>query len=143
MAVRDDKDQQRHDTLLDMVARKIKIPVWELITNPAAEQNAGVPYPSESGQAVAYPDIVAYERFTKRLAAVGEVETEDSVTDAEAEEEWRLYTHLAPKFFLYLPKELEQEAQRLLRKHRIRPEGLFLYRFTERNLFVVERSKGR
>ena len=26
-------------------------------------------------------------------------------------------------------------------RQRIRPEGLFLYRFTERNMFVVERAK--
>jgi hypothetical protein len=143
MATRDDKEQQRHDTLLEMIVRKITIPVWDVTTNPGAEQNAGVPYPTASGQATAYPDVVARERFTKKLAAVGEVETEESVTDAEATEEWSLYAHLAPKFFLYVPKECEQEARRLLRKHSIRPEGLFLYRFTERNLFVVERAKGR
>jgi hypothetical protein len=140
---RDEKNQQKHDTLLEMISRKIKIPVWDLQTNPGAEQNVGVAYPSAEGQAVAYPDLVAHERFTKKLAAVGEVETEDSVTDAEAAEEWALYAHLAPKFFLYLPKECEDEGKRLLRKHRIRPEGLFLYRFTEKNLFVVERAKGR
>src|SRR5262249_6887394 len=139
--MRDEKDQQRHDILLDMVARKIKIPVWDLKTNPGAEQNAGVAYPTAEGQAMAYPDWVAYERFTKKLAAVGEVETEDSVTDAEAAEEWSLFINLAPKFFLYLPKEREEEGKRVLRKHRLRPEGLFLYRFTERNLFVVERAK--
>jgi len=141
--LRDDKNQQKHDTLLDMVARKIKIPVWDLTTNPGSEQNAGVAYPSPTGQAIAYPDWVAYERFTKKLAAVGEVETEESVSDAEAAEEWSLFVNLAPKFFLYLPKECEEEGKRLLRKHRLRPEGLFLYRFTERNLFVVERAKGR
>jgi hypothetical protein len=84
---------------------------------------------------------VVHEKFTRKLAAVGEVETADSVTAAEADGEWALFTSLAPKFFLYVPAELAAEARDLLRRRRIRPEGLFLYRFTERNMFVVERAK--
>lgn len=141
MAERDEKNQQEHDTLLEMISRKIKIPTWTLVTNPGAQENAGVPYPTASGQALAYPDIVAHEKFTKKLAAVGEVETAESVTAAEAEAEWALYTSLAPRFFLYVPAELTPEAKDLLRRFRIRPEGLFQYRFTERNMFVVERAK--
>jgi hypothetical protein len=141
VAERDEKNQQEHDTLLEMISRKIKIPTWTLVTNPGQQENAAVAYPTASGQALAYPDIVVHEKFTKKLAAVGEVETADSVTAAEAEAEWALFTSLAPRFFLYVPAELAPEAKDLLRRYRIRPEGLFLYRFTERNMFVVERSK--
>jgi hypothetical protein len=141
VAQRDEKNQQEHDTLLDMISRRIKIPTWTLVTNPGAQENAGVAYPSEAGQAMAYPDIVAHEKFTRKLAAVGEVETAESVTAAEAQEEWAVFTSLAPRFFLYVPAELAPEARDLLRRHRIRPEGLFLYRFNERNMFIVERAK--
>jgi hypothetical protein len=141
VAERDEKNQQEHDTLLEMISRKIKIPTWTLATNPGAQENAAVAYPTAAGQARAYPDIVAHEKFTKKLAAVGEVETAESVTAAEAEAEWALYTSLAPRFFLYVPAELAPEAKDILRRFRIRPEGLFLYRFTERNMFVVERAK--
>src|SRR5215212_11596651 len=121
MAERDEKNQQEHDTLLEMISRKITIPQWRLVTNPGAQQNAAVPYPTSAGQALAYPDIVAHEKFTKKLAAVGEVETADSVTAAEAEAEWALYTSLAPRFFLYVPAELAPEAKDILRRFRIRP----------------------
>jgi hypothetical protein len=141
--MRDEKSQQEHDTLLGMIARKISVSVWTIVTNPGDARNQGVPYPTETGEAVAYPDIVAREKFTGRLAAVGEVETASSVTAEEAEREWALYASLAPKFFLYVPKECEEAARRLLRERRIRPEGLFLFRFTEKNAFVVERAKGR
>jgi hypothetical protein len=141
VAQRDEKNQQEHDTLLEMISRKIKIPTWTLVTNPGQQQNAGVAYPTEAGQALAYPDIVIHEKFTRKLAAVGEVETANSVTAEEAQEEWALFTSLAPKFFLYVPAEQEAEARDLLRRHRIRPEGLFLYRFTERNMFIVQRAK--
>jgi hypothetical protein len=140
---RDEKSQQEHDTLLEMVARRIKIPVWTLVTNPGSSQNEGIPYPTAGGEAIAYPDIVARERFTGKFAAVGEVETEASVTAEEARGEWELYSCLAPKFFLYVPKECEDAARRLLRERRIRPEGLFLFYFTSKNNFIVERSKGR
>jgi hypothetical protein len=143
VAARDEKSRQEHDTLLDMIARRIKIPTWTLATNPGETGGEGVPYPSPEGEALAYPDIIARERFTGRLAAVGEVETASTVTEEEARDQWRLYAHLAPKFFLYVPKECEAEARRLLRKHGIRPEGLFLFSFTERNFFIVERAKGR
>src|SRR5687768_6879037 len=128
MSVRDEKNQQEHDTLLEMISRKIKIPTWTLATNPGSQENAGVAYPAAAGQALAYPDIVAHEKFTKKLAAVGEVETAESVTAEEAEAEWALYTSLAPRFFLYVPAELAPEAKALLRRFRIRPEGLFQYR---------------
>ena len=141
MAQRDPKNQQEHDTLLEMISRRIKIPTWTLVTNPGDHQNAGVPYPTEAGQALAYPDLVMHEKFTRKLAAVGEVETADSVTEAEADGEWALYASLAPRFFLYVPAELEPEARALLRRRRLRPEGLFLYRFTERNQFVVARAR--
>jgi hypothetical protein len=140
--VRDEKNQQEHDTLLEMITRKIKIPTWTLVTNPGAQENAGVAYPTAAGQALAYPDIVVHEKFTRKLAAVGEVETTETVTEAEAKEEWALFSNLAPRFFLYVPAELAPEARDLLRRHRIRPEGLFLYRFNERNMFIVERAKG-
>ena len=55
----------------------------------------------------------------------------------------QLFACLAPKFFLYVPKECEALARRLLRERGIRPEGLFLFSFTEKNFFIVERAKGR
>jgi hypothetical protein len=144
VAARDAKSRQEHDTLLDMIARRLKIPTWTIATNPGDAGDEGVPYPSPEGfSAIAYPDILAREKFTGRLSAVGEVETASSVTEEEARDQWRLFAQLAPKFFLYVPKECEAEARRLLRKYGIRPEGLFLFSFTERNFFIVERARGR
>jgi hypothetical protein len=47
----------------------------------------------------------------------------------------------APRFFLYVPEELEKEARALLAARRLRPAGLFLYRHTERNTFTVRRAR--
>lgn len=140
--MRDAKSRKEHDTLLEMIARRIQIPVWTLAINPGDTRNEGIPYPTPDGEAIAYPDIVARERFTGKLAAVGEVETASSVTELEARAQWSLFAHLAPKFFLYVPKECEAEVRRLLRLCRIRPEGLFLFSFTARNTLIIERAKG-
>src|ERR1051325_8002354 len=109
MAQRDEKNQQEHDTLLEMISRKIQIPTWTLVTNPGAEERAGVSYPTEAGQALAYPATLVHEKFTRKRASVGEVETANTVTAEEAETEWKVFTSLAPKFFLYIPAEMEPE----------------------------------
>ena len=129
--------QEEHDILVEMLARRLTIPTWVVTTNVARQ--APVPCPtSPSGSA--YPDIVAHEKFTRRLAAVGEVETAATLSEEQAEV-WATSAHLAPRFFLYVPDESEAAARALLSRHRIRLAGLFLYRHTERNTFIVRRAK--
>jgi hypothetical protein len=131
--------QAEHDILVGMLARRIGIATWTVATNTAAARDAPVPCPTAAtGQA--YPDIVAHEKFTRRLAAVGEVET-SSTLGPEAAERWSTSAFLAPRFFLYVPEEIEKEARALLAARRIRPAGLFLYRYTERNSFIVRRAR--
>jgi hypothetical protein len=129
--------QQEHDILVEMLARRITIPTWVVATNVARQ--APVPCPT-SLSGCAYPDIVAHEKFTRRLAATGEVETATTLTEQQAEV-WATSALLAPRFFLYVPEESEAAARALLSRRRIRPTGLFLYRHTERNTFIVRRAK--
>jgi len=131
--------EAEHDILVAMIAGRIGIPTWKIATNGAQVRAAPVPCPvSPTGQA--YPDIVAHEKFTGRLAAVGEVETAATLVPEQAET-WAVSARLATRFFLYVPEELEAEARRMLVARRIRPSGLFLYRHTERNSFIVRRAK--
>src|SRR5690242_3747790 len=111
--------EQEHDTLVKMIARRIGISTWVVSTNRAGEHTAAVPCPTAaSGQA--FPDIVAHERFTRRLAAVGEVETERTLSEARAAV-WAVSAKLAPRFFLYVPEEQEAATRAVLQNHRIRP----------------------
>jgi len=129
--------REEHDILVGMIARRISIPTWIVTTNLARE--APVPCPtSPSGSA--YPDIVAHEKFTRRLAAVGEVETTTTLATDRAEL-WATSARLAPRFFLYAPEESEAAIRAILAAHRIRPTGLFLYRHTEKNTFIVRRAR--
>ncbi len=138
-AVNRDAAQQEHDILVDMIARKIGISTWTVRTNTATAREAPVPCPTAASRQ-AFPDIVAHEKFTRKLAAVGEVETVKTLTEAQAAT-WSTTAFLAPRFFLYVPEEAEGTARALLAERRIRPAGLFVYRFTERGGFVVRRAK--
>src|SRR5262245_15139918 len=122
-----------------MIARRIGIPTWSVATNTAAAAETPVPCPT-AATGTAFPDIVAREKFTRRLAAVGEVETAATLDDRQAET-WLTTSQLAPRFFLYVPEELETAARALLKARRIRPADLFVYRHTERNTFIVRRAK--
>jgi hypothetical protein len=131
--------RQEHDILVELIARRIGIATWNVAANLASGPRTPVPCPiAPSGQA--YPDIVAREKFTNRLAAVGEVETAATLGESQAAV-WATSAQLAPRFFLYVPEELEPAARSLLAARRIRPAGLFLYRYTERNMFVVRRAR--
>ena len=131
--------QQEHDLLVEAVARRIGIATWVIRTNTTASREAPVPCPTAaSGQA--FPDIVAHEKFTNRLAAVGEVETETTLTERQAAV-WKTSSQLAPRFFLYVPEETEEAARALLTAHRIRPTGCCLSRFSARGGLTVRRAK--
>src|SRR4051794_2161618 len=127
-----------HDVLVEMVARRIGIATWSVTTNTVGARRAPVPCPT-APEGTAYPDIVAREKFTNRLAAVGEVETGTTLGPDQAAV-WATSAQLAPRFFLYVPEEAEAETKALLAARRIRPAGLFLYRHTDRNTFVVKRA---
>jgi hypothetical protein len=134
-----DAARQEHDILVEMLARRVGIATWVVATNVAGARETPVPCPTEPGGQV-YPDLVMREKFTARLAAVGAVETAATLTQPPAAA-WATLARLAPRFFLYVPEEAETATRDLLAARRIRPTGLFLYRFTDRGGFVVRRSK--
>jgi len=140
MAQRTVEDQRDHDTTLWQIERRFKIPIWTLVSNPGDAQNQGLDIPAERGKVTLYPDFVYLEKRTGKLAAVGEVETESSVTAEEAHDQWQLFARAAPRFFLYVPREKEEEALKLCRQFYIRTQDVMIYYYTEKNLFVVAKA---
>lgn len=130
-----------HDVTAANVAHKMKVPVWEVIANVGDTPRRSVPVP---GGADVTPDVVAFEKYTGRLAAIGAIETAETLAgapqQARAGEEWRLYAMLAPKFFIYVPEECLEEAMRLCRRHGIDNSAVRIYYYNSRNQFVVERG---
>lgn len=77
---------------------------------------------------VAYPDIVVVqhpENFTKILA---QVETNETVREGVAADEWALYAELAP-LYLYVPVGKASDAQKLCRQLEIPVVGIRTWRY--------------
>jgi hypothetical protein len=85
--------------------------------NPGNEQNVAV----GAGVAARYPDLVltSLER-SRRLEAVIEVETGESVNHLEALAEWAHFAKLPASFHLYVPSSMVDVARRLCEDNGIR-----------------------
>lgn len=94
------------------------------ITNDSGRRVRGVSGPS----GFVYPSIVI-TRANTEIQEIGEVEEEDTVTEAQVEK-WRLLSDSAAvgrrvkKFFLYVPEGKEEDALRLLEDNGIEYDGL-------------------
>lgn len=126
-----DADRE-HDVAVANVAHKMRVAVWEVHANVGPGPRRTLPVP---GRPDVTPDIVAFEKHTHRLAAIGAVET--AATLAAGAAEWKLYQMLAPRFFIYVPQESLDEALRLCRRHTIPYTAVRVYYYNARNQFVV------
>ena len=106
--------EREHDVAVANVAHKMRVVVWEGHANVGDAPRRSIAVP---GGATLTPDIVAFEKHTGRLAAIGAVET--AATLAAGSAEWKQYQMLAPRFFIYVPEESLDEATRLCRRYSI------------------------
>jgi hypothetical protein len=92
--------------------------------NPGAEENV----PVSTGTTTFFPDLVlmAPERG-KRLQAVVEVETGESVNHLEALAEWAHFSKLRAAFHLYVPSGMVDVARRLCEDNRIEVGEIWSY----------------
>jgi len=78
--------------------------------NPGNELNA----PVGTGASALYPDVVLMSpERSRRVQAVIEVETAESVNNLEAIAQWALYARLRQPFHLYVPASSADVARRL------------------------------
>ena len=124
-----------HDVAVANVAHKMRVPIWEVHANVGDAPRRSVPTP---GGAAVTPDIVAFEKYTGRLAAIAAVESEASL--AAGASEWKLFEMLAPKFFIYVPEEYLGQAEKLCRRHGVRLAALRVYYYNSRNQFVIAKG---
>jgi len=124
-----------HDVAAANVAHKMRVPTWELHANVGDAPPRSVPVP---GGAAVTPDIVAFEKYTGRLAAIAAVESAATLPEGAAQ--WKLFEMLAPKFFIYVPEECLDEATKLCRRQGVALAALRVYYHNSRNQFVVERG---
>lgn len=107
--VRPVREQLEHDRMIRLLQAKNRRK-FDAGINPGAEQNV----PVGSGPSALYPDVVlsSLERG-RRLQAIIEVETGESVNHLEALAEWAHFARARVPFLLYVPSSMVDVARQL------------------------------
>ena len=131
-STRDERSQAAHDIAVKLIAEeRFDIPEWQVALNPASERNEAL----VNGQFALYPDIVA--KHAEEIVAVGEIETPESVCDAEADQ-WRALGESCPRMYLFVPEGMEEVAAYLIEKYGVSCAGLRKYSIGPDNDLRVE-----
>ncbi len=122
--VRPVREQLEHDRVIRLLQQDLQKKKVEVGINPGYEQNAGV----GSGTRKEYPDAVVYSlEKGRRLVAVVEVETGESVNDLEAKAQWAHLAKLRVPFHLYVPMGSVDVARRLAADNQISVSEIWSY----------------
>jgi hypothetical protein len=121
--VRPVREQLEHDRIIRLLHGKNRRR-YDAGMNPGAEQNVGV----GSGPAALFPDVVLHSpERGRRLEAVIEVETTESVNHLEALAEWAHFARLRTPFHLYVPAGMVDVARRLCEDNNIAVTEVWSY----------------
>ncbi len=121
--VRPVREQLEHDRVIRLLQAKFRRR-FDAGINPGAEQNV----PVSAGPSAVFPDVVltSLDRGRK-IEALIEVETVESVNNLEALAEWGPYGRLRPAFHLYVPASMAEVAKRLCTDFNVPVTEIFSY----------------
>jgi hypothetical protein len=107
--VRPVREQLEHDRVIRLLQAKFRRR-FDVGINPGSEQNSAI----ASGGSTLYPDVVLLSQDRgRKVMAVIEVETVESVNNLEALAEWVPLGRLKSAFHLYVPAQMLDVARRL------------------------------
>ena len=137
--VRPVREQLEHDRIIRLLQQKYRRR-FDAGINPGNEQNAAVGTP---GSAL-HPDLVLFSTERgRRLQAVVEVETSESVNHLEALAEWAHFARVRAGFHLYVPSNMVDVARRLCENNQIHVNEIWSYHTLgdEVRFALVQRSR--
>jgi hypothetical protein len=113
--VRPVREQLEHDRIIRLLQTKNRRK-YDAAINPGSEHNV----PVGTGPSAIYPDLVltSLDRG-RRLQAIVEVETGESVNHLEALAEWAQFARTRTPFHLYVPSSMVDVARRLCEENQI------------------------
>jgi hypothetical protein len=121
--VRPVREQLEHDRIIRLLPARYRRR-FEVGINPGLEQNA----PVGTGTAAVYPDAVLYAGDKgRKVIAVAEVETVESVNHLEAMSQWASLSRLKVPFHLYVPASAIDVARRMATDYQVLLTELWSY----------------
>ena len=122
--VRPVREQLEHDRVIRQLQKDLTRRKVEVAINPGAEQNVGL----GTGSRKEFPDAILFATDKgRKVLAVIEVETGESVNHLEAMAEWAHYSRLKAPFHLYVPIGSVDVARRLAADNHITLNEVFSY----------------
>lgn len=137
--VRPVREQLEHDRIIRLLQVKCRRR-HEVGMNPGIEQNT----PVGTGPSALYPDLVLLSpERGRRLQAVVEVETGESVNHLEALAQWAHFGRLRADFHLYVPSGMVEVARRLCEDNRVQVTEIWSFHTVgdEVRFTLVHRSR--
>jgi hypothetical protein len=121
--VRPVREQLEHDRIIRLLPARYRRR-FEVGINPGLEQNA----PVGTGPAAVFPDAVLYAGDKgRKVLAVAEVETVESVNHLEAMSQWASLSRLKVPFHLYVPASAIDVARRMAVDYQVLLTELWSY----------------
>jgi len=122
--VRPVREQLEHDRVIRQLQKELTRRKVEVAINPGAEQNVGL----GTGSRKEFPDAILFATDKgRKVLAVIEVETGESVNHLEAMAEWAHYSRLKAPFHLYVPMGSVDVARRLAADNNIALTEVFSF----------------
>jgi len=137
--VRPVREQLEHDRLIRLLHTKFRRK-YDAGMNPGTEQNV----PVGTGPSPLFPDLVLHSADRgRKLQAVVEVETGESVNHLEALAQWAHFGRLRAAFHLYVPAGMVDVARRLCEDNQIHVGEIWSYHIVgdQPRFTLVHRSK--
>jgi hypothetical protein len=121
--VRPVREQLEHDRIVRLLHTKSRRR-YEASMNPGNEQNV----PVKLSVGPMYPDVLLFSQDRgRRLQAIVEVETGESVNHLEALAQWARFGKLRVPFHLYVPANMVDVARRLCEDNQIHVNEVWSY----------------
>lgn len=101
-----------HDVVIQQIVSHLNQRDYDVYTNPGQEKNAGINNN--------YPDVVMTEKNGLTVKFILEIETAESVTEIEAEQQWKKYAdEIKASFYIVVPDGMVAKAKELCVKYNV------------------------
>ena len=130
MVVRTAHKQDEHDRVITALERVYKKRRFRVYKNPDGEQNTNI-----KGHLDLWPDLIVVDAG-KRVRFIEEVETEDSVSEVHAREQWVPYSRIGTDFYLRVPYGSHSRARSILRSLGLKASVMCYRMYADRVYFV-------